>query len=152
VHPGREDRLYLHTPGLEGDTVRHAIILLGPSRFEPLIYSVREPGESTYADLLRITVTEVCGSCPRVAPEEFYLVRGRYELQADEELVICLGAHGKSSGNQFVLSPGSGEFEVWCKAEEVTPGMESILDVCSTNSKPVIGILLGETQRDECAG
>ena len=28
VTPGKEDRLYLHTPGLEGDTVRHAIIKL----------------------------------------------------------------------------------------------------------------------------
>ena len=28
VNPGKEDTLYLHTPGLEGDTVRHAIIRL----------------------------------------------------------------------------------------------------------------------------
>jgi len=28
VTPGKEDRLYLHTPGLEGDTVRHTIIKL----------------------------------------------------------------------------------------------------------------------------
>lgn len=28
VHPGKEDRLYVHTPGLEGDTVRHAVIRL----------------------------------------------------------------------------------------------------------------------------
>lgn len=30
VDPGKEDSLYLHTPGLEGDTVRHAIIRLKP--------------------------------------------------------------------------------------------------------------------------
>ena len=30
VNPGKEDTLCLHTPGLEGDTVRHAIIRLKP--------------------------------------------------------------------------------------------------------------------------
>jgi len=103
---------------------------LEAAKMQRLRFTVSEDlCEPKYVGALRMKVTELLGTSPRVAPGEFYLAYGEYELKEPGIEWIHLSNQGRSAGRKGSLKRGKGTFEITAEPLEVVAGKENILDI-----------------------
>ena len=97
---------------------------------QPLRFSLQDGScEQTLRKALRVTVTEVFGSSPRITDGSNYLVCGRYWMRHPVVDSMVLAATGKTTGYHAFVSPGEGAFELYAHVVEATPGRHDLLTI-----------------------
>ena len=100
-----------------------------------------------YRERLRITVTHVFGRSETVMAGDSFVVRGRYTLRSPEDIRLRLVVDGTSTAYVPSLRPGSGKFELQCKAHKLNPGAGRCLQILMPDDRSWIQIELGRELR-----
>lgn len=82
-----------------------------------------------YAPDLRVSISEVRGSCRTLKPGERFVAFGRYWLKSEDIAWLALTGIGRSTGLRQALTLGEGSFELTAEILEVKEGQESTLDL-----------------------
>jgi len=90
-----------------------------------------QPGncDPAVCEALQVAVTEVYGSSPEITEGANYLVCGRYCMTQPVVDSMVVAPSGKATGYHAFVSPGEGEFELYCHVIEATPGPHHTLTI-----------------------
>lgn len=90
-----------------------------------------QPGncDPAVCEALQVAVTEVYGSSPQITKGANYLVCGRYCMTQPVVDNMVVAPSGKATGYHAFVSPGEGEFELYCHVIEAAPGPHHTLTI-----------------------